>query len=94
MIEIYDNEGTTFDRYTVIIDGDVFGMSDNPLSPQGFNQYSGKLHELPLARNNGERITLESLPEEVQTAIQRRREKEVISESDIIRDDNGDEVEQ
>lgn len=73
MIEIYDNEGKTFDRYTVIIDGDVFGMSENPLSPQGFNQYSGKLHELPMARNNGERITLESLPDEVQKAIELRQ---------------------
>lgn len=71
MIEIYDNGGETFDRYTVIIDGDVYGMSDNPLSPQGFNQFSGKLHELPLARQ-GERLTIESLPEAVQTAIERR----------------------
>lgn len=70
-IEVYDNGGQTFDRYTVIIDGDVFGMSDNPLSPQGFNQYSGKLHELPLARQ-GERVVPESLPEQVQKAIEAR----------------------
>lgn len=64
-IEIYDNGGVTFDRYTVIIDGDVYGMSDNPRSPQGFNQFSGTLAELPNARGVGERITLESVPEEV-----------------------------
>lgn len=72
MIEIYDNGGETFDRYTVIIDGDVYGMSANPNSPQGFNQYSGTLAELPMARSNGERITMESLPEEVQKAIEAR----------------------
>jgi len=71
-IEIYDNGGVTFDRYTVIIDGDVYGMSANPNSPQGFNQFSGKLAELPMARSNGERITMESLPEEVELAIKAR----------------------
>lgn len=67
-VEVYDNDGETWDRYTVIIDGDVFGMSENALSPQGFNQWSGSLKDLPGARQ-GERITLESLPEDVQTAI-------------------------
>lgn len=72
MIEIYDNGGETFDRYTVIIDGDVYGMSANPQSPQGFNQYSGTLAELPMARSNGERVTIESLSEVVQDAINAR----------------------
>lgn len=72
MIEIYDNGGETFDRYTVIIGKEVYGMSHNPNSPQGFNQYSGTLAELPGARQ-GERITLESLPEEVQEAIKDRQ---------------------
>lgn len=80
-IEIYDNGGATFDRYTVIIDGDVYGMSANPNSPQGFNQFSGTLAELPLARANGERITLESLPEEVQKAIEERARPEVKTRS-------------
>lgn len=72
MIEVYDNGGETVDRYTVIIDGDVYTMSDNPLSPQGVNQYAGKLHELPLARQ-GERTVVESLPEAVQKAIEQRQ---------------------
>lgn len=76
MIEVYDNGGETFDRYTVIIDGDVYGMSANPNSPQGFNQYSGKLHELPMARSNGERVTIESLPEAVQKAIEDRQKSD------------------
>lgn len=74
MIEVYDNGGETFDRYTVIIDGNVYGMSHNPLSPQGFNQYRGKLSELPMARGNGDRITIESAPDDVQRAIGRRVE--------------------
>ncbi len=40
-IQVYDNGGETFDRYTVIIDNDVFGMSENPLSASGFNQWCG-----------------------------------------------------
>lgn len=73
MIEIYDNGGITFDRYTIIIDGNVYGMSANPYSPQGLNQYYGTLHELPMARSHGERITLESLPLDVQNAIEARK---------------------
>lgn len=70
-IEVYDNGGETFDRYTVIIDGVVYGMSANALQPNGFNQFCGLIADLPGARE-GERITIESLPEEVQGAIQRR----------------------
>jgi hypothetical protein len=81
MIEIYDNGGTTFDRYTIIIDGDVYGMSENPQSPQGFNQYSGRLAELPMARSNGERITMESLPEAVQKAIEERAQPTIKEKS-------------
>lgn len=43
---VWDNAGSTMDRYTVLIDGHyVFTMSHNPLSPQGFNQYAGDLYE-------------------------------------------------
>lgn len=71
MIEVYDNGGETADRYTVIIDNNVYLMSDNLLSPQGVNQYNGKLYDAPLART-GERVVLESLPEDVQKAIEQR----------------------
>ncbi len=42
-------EGTdTIDCYTVITpDGSVFGMSEDPTSSQGFNQYCGELEEFP-----------------------------------------------
>ena len=44
-IQVYDND-ESFDRYTVIIDDYVFGMSTNPLSPMGFNQYVGDTSKL------------------------------------------------
>ena len=48
-LTVYDNDGITFDRYTVVIPrGDVFGMSENPSSPQGFNQYICQEHDLKL----------------------------------------------
>jgi len=43
---VLDNNGKTFDRYTVIIEDIVFGMSHNPLHPQGVNQYAGTVKAL------------------------------------------------
>ena len=43
-VDVYDNDGETFDRYTVVIDNDLancIGMSNNPNHPQGYNQYAG-----------------------------------------------------
>ena len=45
-VRVFDNGGISFDRYTVLIDGDAFGMSHNPNSPQGFNQYIGCAEEI------------------------------------------------
>ena len=41
-ITVLDNNGETFDRYTIInrLNGDVWGASDNPYQPQGFGQYN------------------------------------------------------
>ena len=41
-ITIKDNGGSTFDRYIITIDGDVYTMSMHPQQPNGFNQYAGK----------------------------------------------------
>jgi hypothetical protein len=49
-IRIFDNKGETFDRYTVLIDEDAFGMSHNPLSAQGFNQYIGFSKDIKIDR--------------------------------------------
>lgn len=72
-VEIHDND-KTFDRYTVIIDGEVcYGMSINPLSPQGFNQYIGtnKAYAKSVAKRN-KKVRFKNLPKGVQTAIKQR----------------------
>ena len=74
-IVVYDNGGKTFDRYTIVIDDlDVFGMSLNPLSVQGFNQYCGNLKccnriGIDMSR---EIVPFEKLEIEVQEAINER----------------------
>ena len=42
---ILDNNGETFDRYTIIdpATGDMWGASHNPFSPMGFGQYCGNI---------------------------------------------------
>jgi hypothetical protein len=70
---IFDVGDDTFmDRYTVVIGEDVYGMSDNPLSPQGFNQYCCTTAEL--VGQNGVEVAMGDLPKDVQTAIGQRTE--------------------
>jgi hypothetical protein len=45
-VVVFDNGGKTMDRYTVFIKKDIYGMSKNPTSPQGFNQYIGDIFEI------------------------------------------------
>lgn len=73
-IIIYDNTGKTFDRYAVIIGDDVYGMSHNPLSPQGFNQYAGTVSggDVVVGSHLGKRVHFERLPKDVRTAIKDR----------------------
>ncbi|MCK5236185.1 MAG: hypothetical protein KAR06_04285 [Deltaproteobacteria bacterium] len=73
-IKIYDNGGEIFDRYTVIIDGEMYAMSEAPLSPQGFNQYVGK-YEKPWG---DKLVSFESLPQDVRRAILNRMEEIII----------------
>ena len=46
ILKVWDNEGKSFDRYTVRIRNDYFGMSHNATSPQGFNQYIGSYPDI------------------------------------------------
>lgn len=39
-VRIFDNGGITLDRYTVILNKDVYTLSHNPQSPLGVNQFS------------------------------------------------------
>jgi len=75
-VEIYDNGGETFDRFTIILDDDyVFGMSENPFHPQGFSQFCGQLSydELSaVACRKGIKKTFNEVPEEVARAIRDR----------------------
>ena len=80
-VTVYDNGGKTFDRYTVQIGRDVYGMSDNATSPAGFNQYAGSIKPGPAKRNQtklnpanfGKRVRFSELPEAVRIAIVNRQ---------------------
>jgi hypothetical protein len=84
-ITVYDNGSKTFDRYTVIIGRMIYGMSENPTSAQGFNQYGGMIAlpgERPgpgeitlrnVIRTAGNRVQFSELPEPVRIAIVNRQ---------------------
>ena len=75
-VRIFDNGGKSFDRYTIIIGQDVYGMSENATSPQGFNQYLGLVDEFEFPLEGVKEVTLDSLPDEVRRAIDNRRKEE------------------
>ena len=78
-MRIFDNSGKTFDQYTIQIGRDVYGMSINALSPQGFNQYSFTLKKYEHIEGKanketlGRKIAFDVLPEAVKVAIRQRR---------------------
>ncbi len=69
-LRVYDNGGTTFDRYTVVFtrqrDGicRYLGMSIHPFHPQGFGQHGEdrKLIDYPAYSHLGKKITFDDLP--------------------------------
>ncbi len=72
--QIWDNGGKTIDRYTVIFDGSVYTMSENALSPQGVNMYMCEVSEIIKRTLKHERkMKFTELPQEVQTAIWKRK---------------------
>lgn len=85
-LHIFDNEGQTFDQYTIIApDGNVWGASKNPFHPQGFGQFShnantdyDKIGREQLIKNFreeneiGKEISFDELPEKVQEFILQR----------------------
>ena len=71
-VTVYDNGGESIDRYTVIIDKDAYGMSDNPDSPQGFNQYIGMVGvDVKLGNHLGKKLS--TVPSGLKKAIQARK---------------------
>jgi len=70
---VYDNQGKTFDRFTVVFVDfadyenhyTCLGMSFNPTSPQGYCMHSaGKIGE-----HLGKRIRFDQLPDECQIVV-------------------------
>jgi hypothetical protein len=71
-IRIYDNSGSTVDRYTVIYpEGlglyEARAMDENPTSPQGFGQFTLAMP----GRQLGDRIRLTDLPQACQRVVLR-----------------------
>jgi len=74
ILKIWDNGGRSFDRYTVRIRNVYYGMSENAISPQGFNQFIGSFPEID-EKECGKEISpsdYETLPLEVRIAIKER----------------------
>ena len=66
---IHDNQGKTFDRYTVVFDdGTALGLSHNPDSPIGFSQWGSVAEGVEL----GKAILFQELPDRVQEHIKAR----------------------
>lgn len=84
-IRIYDNQGETADRYTVIFTYahcfkpkdyphgwfPVLGMSDNPFHPQGVGIHSEYTEPIdyPSYKHLGKKIKFSNLPENCQKAV-------------------------
>jgi len=69
-IKVFDNS-ETFSRFTIEIDGNVFGASSNPFSPQGFGQYCGSKAECYRRnRNWGKAVKFENLPDKLKEWIE------------------------
>ena len=71
ILKVWEGSEDFVDRYTVRIKNDYYGMSCNPLSPQGFNQYIGSYPNIYEAYL-GKEISLPFLPEEVRKAVAER----------------------
>lgn len=68
-LEFYDNHGKTFDRYTVIINGHIYTMSNNPNMPNEACIYHGTQIDMKYLKENNVKIDWKELPEAVQKKI-------------------------
>lgn len=72
ILRVWDNQGKTFDRYTIRIRNSYYGMSSNPNHPQGFCQYCGDYGSVVEGKHLGkllQRKEYRLLPEEVRKTI-------------------------
>lgn len=73
---IYKHE-EYFDCYTIFTpDGSVYGMSEQPYSPMGFNNYIGEADEYHPGDHLGQIVQPTELSQEVIKAINHRLEYE------------------
>jgi hypothetical protein len=73
---IYKHE-EYFDCYTIFTpDGSVYGMSEQPYSPMGFNNYIGEADEYHHGDHLGKIVQPTELNQEVIKAIKHRLEHE------------------
>jgi hypothetical protein len=70
-IRVWDNGGRTNDRYTVSIDGDCYGMSTYPMTPNGFNQHISMERALDSSAL-GKELDKKDIPYDVWKAIKHR----------------------
>lgn len=67
--KIYDNDGESFDRYSIIYqNGDFLGMSHNPTHPQGFCCWACKEQYID-GPHLGKEIDFTQLPKECQNHL-------------------------
>jgi len=74
MIKVFENKGKYADKYTVMIEGSIYAMSEHPSSPQGVNMYCGEISNGYKA--NGKEVEIKDIPEEVKQAILERISRE------------------
>ena len=71
-VNIYRNTEDTFELCFLVIENDVYGLSHNPRSPQGLNQFYGTVDDFRF--NPSDRIDFSSLPYSVKASIVERME--------------------
>jgi hypothetical protein len=70
-VEIYDAGDKFIDRFTVIINKEVYTMSYNPLSALGVNQYMGDVQDYKDLSSFGTKISIndKSVTDDMRKAI-------------------------
>lgn len=69
MLQVWFSDQGYVDAFSVRIDTDLYGMSENARSPVGFNQYAAPMSEVDTSRLGDEVEFWTDLPAQVQLAI-------------------------
>lgn len=88
-LRIFEKTGTV-DRYTVILNGSVYGMSSNPQSASGVNQYYGEVSDGYGPPEGAKKISIKDIPPEVREAIaQLKRSNPSLQVGQTLKDASG-----